>query len=228
MLHSVIGRGPLFAYGVLAAWVCEHYGTRVRAWATTTPWVRHGGADAAFGAAIVTLVVLLTSLSRAFGYVQLEQGHPTWHLVEGALWTSVLLLCVLTPLRAAAFLRGRTLGHVGRISYSIYLLHQPVLFATFYQLRVHYPGALPMEWQPSTILATLGIATTVGLLGHLSWTLIERPLAWTEPAPRVPAPVPALAVVGDHHGRSGWMRLRRAPRYAPAVGKPRSMPSARA
>jgi peptidoglycan/LPS O-acetylase OafA/YrhL len=110
-------------------------------------------------------------------------SHPGWPTLLPVLGTALLIHFSAAPSAVRALLRARPLVHIGLISYSAYLWHQP-LFA-FAHLRLEGPWS---AWvAPTLILSCL-------LLAHVSWRWIEGP--WREKG-RVPAQrVWGLAALG--------------------------------
>ena len=80
----------------------------------------------------------------------------------------LLVALSLSDRRAAAVLAGRLPLWLGRISYSLYLVHLPILLATVHLLR----GRLPL-------LVELALAVTVSLAAaEILHRAVERPSMW--------------------------------------------------
>src|SRR5262249_12973450 len=130
LAQSVIGRGPLFLLGIVAAWLWLRHGAAVRARLAASRWLALGGADVALLAVLAALGYLLRWVTFR-GFLSLEvTGECLWHVPEGVLWTTVLVLVLLFPLRTKVLLANPVLAWLGVLSYSIYILHQPVLHYT--------------------------------------------------------------------------------------------------
>jgi peptidoglycan/LPS O-acetylase OafA/YrhL len=173
LVHSFIGRLPLFAYGILAAGVYERYGDIFRRWAARTPWMRWGG-----DVVCIAALVLLGSLLRQVVYVnyfELETHYPEWHLLEGACWTTVLLLLVLAPLRLKSLLSNRVLATLGTLSYSIYLVHVPVLTFGLAAIRARWTFAAA-GWDAPAFAAVALLLACVGAISAATYHVIERPM----------------------------------------------------
>ena len=205
--HTVFGRAPIFAWGIAAAAVYERWGRRIRAWASRTRWAYAWGADAAFFVLVVTMVAVFGSLMSTYGYITLELTHPAWHLVEGGCWALVLLFCLLAPLRARAVMRGGRLRELGRVSYSVYLIHQPLLLGGFYALRAWRPEVF-VGWNAATVAVVAGIAAVVIALARVLYRNLEEPLMWRE----APVPRPAGGTVAAA-GRRSSLSAARAPAW---------------
>jgi peptidoglycan/LPS O-acetylase OafA/YrhL len=167
---SLAWRAPSFAAGILAAWAYERVapGLLLRG---APAWLRNGGADA-------LLLLLLGALGALLawvifrGYLAAEREQPAWHVLEALLWAGVVLALLLVPLRLRALLVNPPLEWVGRISYSVYLTHLPVLFFVLYPLLAHArPERFDARWLGWTLLA-LGLCLA---LSAATYRWIERP-----------------------------------------------------
>lgn len=168
--HSLFGRGWLFLYGVAAAWVFRTYGERVRAAMNARAIVRNGGADLLLLAVVLCLAVLLRWAARGGYFVVDAIPLHAWHLAEGFLWTSVLLLALLAPLRTKPLWCNPVLAHLGVLSYSIYLLHLPFMTMGIGASRAWLDQSL---WHglAGGCLLTLALL----LLCEMTYRWIERP-----------------------------------------------------
>jgi peptidoglycan/LPS O-acetylase OafA/YrhL len=171
--HSVVGRGPLFLCGILAAWFYRRHGDAVRARLAASRPLAAGGADLMLAAVFVALAFLLRWVNRS-GFLPNEQTRwYVWHVPEGMLWTAVVLMLLLAPLRLKAVLSNRVLAWLGVLSYSIYLLHPPLLYYSVGVARRPFPGMT--GWSPSAVLwFAVTTAVCVGL-ANLTYRFIERP-----------------------------------------------------
>ena len=84
--------------------------------------------------------------------------------------TATLILLVGRADRLRMWLSGSTLQFLGRISYSIYLLHLPVVGAAFFVLNKLLPRTPAMDLLAGLIV----IAVTCGA-AQLFWWVVERP-----------------------------------------------------
>ena len=75
-------------------------------------------------------------------YWAAETRWPVWHVLEGLLWTAVVLLLLLVPLWTRVLFCNRIWEAVGRISYSIYLIHGAPITFTFAAVSRTWPGLL--------------------------------------------------------------------------------------
>jgi peptidoglycan/LPS O-acetylase OafA/YrhL len=171
--QSVVGRGPLFLCGILAAWFYRRYGDAVRTRLAASRLLAAGGADLILAVVLVALAFLLRWVNRS-GFFPIEQTQwYVWHVPEGVLWTAVVLILLLAPLRLKAVFSNRILALLGVLSYSIYLLHQPLLYYSVGIARREFPAMA--AWGPSAVLwFTAMTAICVGL-ASLTYRWIERP-----------------------------------------------------
>lgn len=169
---SLFGRGPFFLCGILAAWLYRRYGTRVRKRLGASVVARRGGADLLLLGVVAALAVLLR-WNASVGYIAGELGKlGLWHPGEGVLWVGGLLLLLLAPLRGKVLLSNPVLRFVGIRSYSLYLVHGPVLFELGPRLERAYPTlGVPARARVAAMLlfgASLALST-------VTYALIERP-----------------------------------------------------
>jgi peptidoglycan/LPS O-acetylase OafA/YrhL len=171
--QSIIGRGPLFLFGILAAWFYRGHGETVRARLAATRWLAAGGADLLLAAVFLALAFLLR-WSNARGFLTIEQTRwHVWHVPEGALWTAVLLILLLAPLRLKVLFSNRMLARLGVLSYSIYLLHLPVLRYSLRPARRLFPNVT--GWN-ATAACWFAIVTLLCVaLASITYRFIERP-----------------------------------------------------
>ena len=178
---SVVGRAPLFLAGIAAAMLYDRCGPRIRAWTA-----RHGvGArlvgDAVLVSGLVGLVALLEWVTRD-PFITREVTWPSWHVAEALLWASILLTLMLLPGFVRPLLVNRVWGFLGVISYSLYLVHLPMLWYGRRYASVFYPGTFaPFPGQPPGWTRPALVATTVLILiaiagAALSYVAIERPI----------------------------------------------------
>lgn len=179
-LHaSVLGRGPVFLSGILAAFVYRRWGAILRAVLTRRRWV----GDTAAIAVGVALWALLRPVADAG--VEAEVGwRELWHVGSGLGFAAGMLLVLVAPLRLKPLVCNRMLSALGTISYSLYLVHIPIMIGALEATRRH-----PAWWRRlddlgarSGFLVVFVIAACV-CTATITYRLIERPFL-LRPAPR--------------------------------------------
>ena len=170
---SLFGRLPLFAFGVLAAWIHRTYGKSLEK-RFDVVWLRRGGADVALFVVLIGLAALLR-WAASFGFWGAEAPpRHAWHLLEGGLWACALLLILSAPLQARRLFVNPVLGAVGRVSYSLFLLHVPLLAIAFGVLRERFPGRFA-AWDSETVVAMACVFAGCLAASAVTYWTIERP-----------------------------------------------------
>ena len=171
---SLVGRGSFFLFGGVAAWIYFHHGAHARERLARMRAITNGGADVAL---IVTLagLALLLRWQVFFGYWSAEAGLLfLWHAVEGFLWTGVLLLLLLAPIRMKPIFCNSALSAVGILSYSLYIVHLPLIQFLFGWLRQVRPGGF-IGWNFETGSVVLVLVFACLALSAFTYRVIERP-----------------------------------------------------
>jgi len=201
---SVIGRGPLFLWGIAAAWLYLRHGASVRAALSRRAWVRAGAGDLVLAALAVALMFFLDWVQSLPPGRRVGMAGQSWHVVAGGLWAGVLLTVLLAPLRSARVFASAPLQRLGMLSYSLYLLHVPVIHYTLGVVRGVPPswtlpsgdGPVPIAslfsgWNPATVaLAVVILVACIGL-SSVTFRWIERPLLARKARFDVEPPAPA-------------------------------------
>jgi peptidoglycan/LPS O-acetylase OafA/YrhL len=171
LTKSVFARLPAFMLGVFAAafylrasrWECVNRQANV--------W-RYGG----LLLTLASLLLLEHVLNRAatMGDLQAELEWHLHHSWEAALWAVMMLCLLLCRLPGAQLLINPGMAVIGKLSYSLYLIHVPILFYLLYPLREQIGvDQLHNSWWFYTISAAALLLSV--LLSWGSYTLIERP-----------------------------------------------------
>ncbi|MBX3025268.1 acyltransferase [bacterium] len=174
LAYSLLGRAPLFLCGIAAAALYRRHGAAWRQRLAARPLLRRGGADAILLAVLLALGLLLQWV--IVGTPTRAEAPPrhVWHVLEGALWASVVLLVLVAPLRSARLITNRATIWLGVLSYSVYIWHLPIQqFAFRWTRQLGIP--LPLAWNARTI-AVAAVATAACLaVSTLTYRWIERP-----------------------------------------------------
>jgi peptidoglycan/LPS O-acetylase OafA/YrhL len=175
---SLLGRGFAFVGGAVAALLVPSL--RARMARVRSPHF----AAAASSLALLTMVAGLSLLLQhvaALGYLTAELTSNWWHVVEAALWSAVVLLVVATPVWGKGLLCSGGPVAIGRWSYSLYLIHLPLLWNALNSPRSRLFVAASALKLSRPALVWLGVGLCVPL-SALSYRFIERPFL----APRSP------------------------------------------
>lgn len=158
---SIFGRGPAFLLGCGAAWLFSQISVRhlLR---------RRILLNSTFVLTLVALLALLAWYGEA-GQLQARIDFPLFHNLEALLW-AVLLLCSLSAGLLVKWLWVNPLmDHLGKISYSLYLVHVPILFYFLYPMRasarMHEQAPHSAEFI-SAVLLSLGCSWAAAMLCH--------------------------------------------------------------
>ncbi|MEO8602561.1 MAG: acyltransferase family protein [bacterium] len=173
LAFSLFGRAPSFIGGGAIAWLSVRRGGAWRALhapPVSSPLI----ADAAL-LAVVGVTVLLLDWVHWFGQMQ-SQTVPWhgYHVLQALCCTAVLALVVFTPTHLRALLRMPLLLRLGVLSYSMYIVHLPVLTYGFELLgRIGLSGLGTWTWQStSAAFALWGVCVA---LSEGTYRGIERP-----------------------------------------------------
>jgi peptidoglycan/LPS O-acetylase OafA/YrhL len=171
---SLFGRAPLFLAGIAAAGWYAHYGDGTARRCAAIPWLRRGGADVLFWGVVLSLATVLQWVAFVGLTVADSPPRVAWHIVEGAQWSVVLLLILIAPLRSKPLLCNRWLGTLGVLSYSVYIVHVPLVRGSLSALRDAGITGLH-DWSARTgVVAVALVAACIGS-SVLTYRFIERP-----------------------------------------------------
>jgi len=171
--HTLLGRAPAFLLGFAAAWLFEAKRERWRRLREDTRPALRASGDAALVAMILALNALLAWVVRV-RYVYTEVHRIDWHGLEAALWTGILFAIVVLPIYSRRLFVNPIFDRLGRISYSFYLWHCPVLFFVIWLVDDMEVGHFALD--SPTRLPILGASLALcWLLSELSYRWIERP-----------------------------------------------------
>lgn len=127
---------------------------------------------------VVVLLVLGVVLRDVAwqGYFAAEvKGHGhAWHVPEALLWGAVLFAVLFLPTRFDALLRSRPFVWTGRVSYSTYVWHFPLIYFGL-MLASRELGGLPGESWIAMLLLCLATVAAIGVVSEISYRWIERP-----------------------------------------------------
>lgn len=168
---SVFARLPAFLLGIGAAAIYLRANGWERVGRQTTGW-RYSG--------LLLLVAAGLLLERVLARVATmgdKQAELQWHMHhswEAALWALIILCLLLCRLPGGRLLLNPALAITGKLSYSLYLVHVPVLFYLVYPVRERLGAELFLSswWLFSVSAAALLVSL---LLSWASYNLVEKP-----------------------------------------------------
>jgi peptidoglycan/LPS O-acetylase OafA/YrhL len=108
---------------------------------------------------------ILMKVSSLFSYINKGLGAIGVNDYYSAMIGIMIMVITLGSMRAASFLSKKTLLFLGRISYSLYLYHLPVLIALFHLLSRIF-------LTPFIIIISILVSI---VLAYLSWRYVEEP-----------------------------------------------------
>jgi peptidoglycan/LPS O-acetylase OafA/YrhL len=171
LADSIVGRGPQFAIGGIAAWTYLRWRDRPH---VDRPWWRNGGADLTLVAVLGLLALLLQWVVTGGLLHFFVAPYHAWHVLEATLWASVLLLVVIAPLRMKFLWTNPLLERLGLLSYSIYMWHLPIIWYVIIGLRQR-GVPIPAGWSPAGVAVAALIAVLCYASSELTYRVIERP-----------------------------------------------------
>src|SRR5215470_4272450 len=172
LLASVLGRAPMFLAGIACAWLYLRYGDALRRRLAASRALRSGGADLIFLAALAALGFLL-QWAVLMGPRVSNAYYELWTVVQAGLWAAVLLLLLLAPLRCKPLLSNTWLNRLGVLSYSLYIVHLPIILPLFNTLSVRWD--LAPGWNVyNGLLTALAIVICIAV-SEVTYRCIERP-----------------------------------------------------
>lgn len=165
---SILARLPAFGIGITAAWI----------WLQARHWQPGRDMQAFSGLVVAGLLIILGMVLAEVARLGDRRAELDWHLhhsYEALLWGGIILTVLLArPLGASRLLRSRPLEVAGKLSYSFYLWHLPVLFYLIYPVRSTLGDP---AWQGSgwpLLLSAVALKLTLAL-AWVSFQCVERP-----------------------------------------------------
>ena len=168
---SIFGRLPAFLLGILAGWIYLKLKDSVK---HSLEQPRARLASTALCAIIICSLGFLLQASAVLGDSYAEKHWHIRHTYESALWAAILLCFVLTRPIGRGLLINRPLAITGKLSYSLYLIHVPVIFLLIYPAKQAMGVEQYMNSVWLFINPILALALSLGLSG-VTYQLIELP-----------------------------------------------------
>ncbi len=170
-LHSFLGRGTAFIIGGGAAWIFLHHGDFIKSQFLKNPVVVK--ASDAILVFIFLLVNVLLLIATEVTYPKMEAHYHYWHIIEAILWSGVIMGLLLLPLKFKKWVANPFFRQIGKISYSIYLLHYPFLVYGNMAIR-KLNDAMQMPVPPKGVLILIVFIACIGA-SALTYRFIEKP-----------------------------------------------------
>ncbi|MGH7789694.1 MAG: acyltransferase family protein, partial [Candidatus Binatia bacterium] len=171
---SLFGRAGCFIGGAVAAWIFVRYGAPWRArWADSSLLQRGAGDLLVLAVLLATGVMLQWVVWLGITTAQTVPYHG-YRVLQALLYSVLVGLVVMTSTHARWLLSRAPIVRLGVISYSVYLLHYPVLAYGFRVLRAaEITGLSKYSWQSA--VTVVGLWTLCFVLAECTYRLIERP-----------------------------------------------------
>ena len=165
---SIFARLPAFLVGIVAAWIYLRLRSKPALTARRTR---------VLGMLVIGLsVLILDRILRAtvsLGELASERSWHIHHTYESLLWMAVLLAFVLPGRSGMLVGFHRWMAYIGKLSYSLYLWHVPVLFYLIYPLK----GRMGEDYYGSSAFYLLPVMAFIMslLVSVLTYRWIELP-----------------------------------------------------
>jgi peptidoglycan/LPS O-acetylase OafA/YrhL len=176
VLLSIGNQWPAFAFGALISWLYVNWGEAWRESAAQSRWLGNGGGDLAMLSILFALGIALSSI-ESIGFSELLRNHGAWPLLEGSLWATAVLALLVLPLHTRRLIVNTPLEFLGRISYSLYLVHYPLNGLTGpirYQARVAFFDTAERTLGIAAVEMTVSFALAVAF-SWVTYRCIEMP-----------------------------------------------------
>jgi len=168
---SIFGRLPAFLFGAFAAWIYLKLKDPVSSY------------ENQLGTRLVSTVLcvvfiyilgLVLQVSANLGDNYAEKHWHIRHTYESVLWAAIVLCFVLVKPFGSGLLVNRSMAITGKLSYSLYLIHVPVIFFLIYPAKEsmgldQYADSLWLFINPFIALALSLVMSAV------TYRLIELP-----------------------------------------------------
>jgi peptidoglycan/LPS O-acetylase OafA/YrhL len=169
LTHGVFGRFPQFAAGIAAAWLYR----RRQAYGPRGPSLGPGASDLALLVCLAVLALLLRPVVHGGYYAWNQPPGFAWHVPEGICWAAVLLIVLHGRPVVRPVLVNAPLARLGVLSYSIYLLHMPVLWYSLTTARPIF--GLPGAWSVGNVVWLVAALAATVAASAVTYRLIEQP-----------------------------------------------------
>lgn len=168
--NSILCLWPVFFLGGALAWVHKNYQPAIRNYARSSRFLSNGGSDLIFFTLLLVLGAELLKASQlgVLGAYIFFFDHV---IIEAALWTLLIAAILYLPLKTKFIWSNPVFSFFGLISYSLYLIHFPILFFGLRYINKHHINFLGLSTATMCVLLFM-LATAISLL---TYTTIEKP-----------------------------------------------------
>ncbi len=168
---SILTLWPTFLCGAILAAVHARYGVAIKNYFHDSKLFRSGFSDLFVGLLILLLAFILLEVSR-IGYAKAYLFHFDHVVVEAAVWSLIIATMLYLPAYTKNIITHPILVFLGFISYSLYLLHAPVVF-----FGLRFLGQFSSVTKSLSLPALLGVCVAAAVaLSMLTYRLIEKPM----------------------------------------------------
>lgn len=164
---SILTLWPTFLFGAILAKVHTDFGKHIKDTLHRHSILKRGGADLIIALLICALSFVLYRVSL-IGHAKAHTQYFDHVIIEAFIWTLFIGAILYLPARTKAFFSNPILVFVGLISYSLYLLHAPVIFFSLKILNNISQTFTLTEKLTIGVIASVAIST-------LAYYLIEKP-----------------------------------------------------
>ena len=168
---SLFARWPAFLVGILAGYV--YLRARVRMQVATVGKGMQLASLVLCGLALYCLGRILQTVANLGGVIAEHEWH-IHHTYESILWGILLLLLLLGRPVGKGILVNRAMAITGKLSYSIYLVHVPVLFYLIYPTKMAMGSESYLSSAQLYSNPLIALILTMAL-SYASYRLIEVP-----------------------------------------------------
>lgn len=167
LTKSLFGRLPAFLVGMVAAQVYLAWPDKWR------------GGNTGWAGLVVLLAawLVLGWLLQRVIVIGESRAEWAWHLHhawEALCWGTVILVLLRAPVPGRVLLVNRPFAVLGKLSYSIYLNHVPLLFYLIYTIRAQLGQASYLDSAWAYLVPLVALAASL-LLALVTYRLVELP-----------------------------------------------------
>ena len=171
LVHSLMGRGYIFIIGILLSWFVLKYENKLKS-ISNNVFLQNGVSDLFFFLIILAIGLLLKWVSKV-NYWNVEWMIFNWHFLEALLWSLFIITILFLPIRIKPLFSNVVLKKIGMISYSIFLIHVPVIW---YGIILFSNIASCFRWSnPHPIILLISLFIITIILSSITYRFIERP-----------------------------------------------------